>query len=165
MLPISVVLVSAPASFTSAHPLAAADFAPASLEADRPDGRHVVLRDAHGSHHLWLPDPQAGMPLAALVPLDDAAPLRIAGLARFRRHLIGHPSGFKRQVAGYAAQRVARIVGCRPPQPTILATQYREPGRSPRGGRSFCFAGIVCCRSRNQLRLRHAGEEVSDSPR
>jgi hypothetical protein len=67
--------------------------APASLDIRRADGRHIVLRDSHGSHHLWLPDPQAGMPLAVLVPLDDVTPLRVAGLMRLRRHLVGRASG------------------------------------------------------------------------
>lgn len=33
------------------------------------------------------------MPLAVLVPLDDITPLRVAGLMRLRRHLVGRPSG------------------------------------------------------------------------
>jgi hypothetical protein len=57
------------------------------------DGRHVVLQDLEGAHRLWLRNVQAGIGMAALIPLDETVLLRIAGLLRLRRRLAGKAPG------------------------------------------------------------------------
>ncbi|MBS0546118.1 MAG: DUF2285 domain-containing protein [Proteobacteria bacterium] len=52
-----------------------------------------MLIEAEGAHRLWLQGVSLGAPLAALLPLDDNIALRIAGLQRFHRRLVGRPAG------------------------------------------------------------------------
>jgi hypothetical protein len=73
--------------------LAPDDLAPLLADNQAADGRHLIVGDPDGDHRLWLLDPDPGQPLAAIVPLDDDLPIRIAGLLRLRRKLIGRSSG------------------------------------------------------------------------
>ncbi|SKA40342.1 hypothetical protein SAMN02745126_06334 [Enhydrobacter aerosaccus] len=90
---ISVVLVNAPADFvatTLAGKVLTRRVAGERLASNR---RHLHIEDAGGSHHVWLIEASSGASLAALVPLDDTASLRIAGLRRFHRLIDGQKSG------------------------------------------------------------------------
>ena len=52
------------------------------------DGEHLLLGTGGEEHQLWLPDPVAeGQPLAAVIPLDEFAPLRAEAVLRFLRHV------------------------------------------------------------------------------
>jgi hypothetical protein len=93
LVPHSVILASAPASFDDANRTVSSDLTGELIAYDGRDGRHVVLQDPQGDHRLWLRDVQAGMGLAAIVPLDETVLLRIAGLLRWRRRLAGKSPG------------------------------------------------------------------------
>ena len=50
------------------------------------DGEHLILGAGRDEHQLWLPDPPpAGHPLAAIIPIDQLTPGRIAATQRFLR--------------------------------------------------------------------------------
>lgn len=93
LVPHSVILAPAPASFEEAHRLASSDLAGQLIVYDGPDGRHVVLQDLQGAHRLWLRDVQAGAGMAAIIPLDESVLLRVAGLLRLQRRLAGKSPG------------------------------------------------------------------------
>jgi len=57
------------------------------------EGRHLIVADAAGEHRLWVRDPRAGRPLAAVIPLDKDFLTRIASLLRFHRRLLGRAAG------------------------------------------------------------------------
>ena len=55
---------------------------------EAPDGVFIQLSDDGTVHHLWLPSrPDEGESVAAMLPLDDAAPVRIDATAAFWRTL------------------------------------------------------------------------------
>lgn len=93
MMPHSVILTLAPASFEDAHQLVSSDLTGQLIAYDGRDGRHFVLQDLQGAHRLWLRDVQAGVGMAAVIPLDEAVPLRVAGLLRLQRRLAGKSPG------------------------------------------------------------------------
>jgi hypothetical protein len=84
-----VILVPAPPSFTNAHRLLSPDLTDQLNAYDGSDGRHVVLQALQGAHRLWLRDVHTGTGMAAVIPLDESVPLRVAGLMRLQRHLAG----------------------------------------------------------------------------
>jgi hypothetical protein len=88
----TVILDAAPAGFADCAPLDLAHW-PAIL-ADRllSDGRHIVLGDAGGPHHLWTRDPRPGQPLAYIIPHDAAVGERTAATERFDRRRSGVPA-------------------------------------------------------------------------
>lgn len=57
------------------------------------DGRHVVLGDLGGHHHLWIRDPEPGRPLAYVIPRDGAMVQRTAATRRLDLRLSGVPPG------------------------------------------------------------------------
>ncbi len=93
LVPHSVLLAPAPASFEDAHRLVSSDLAGQLIAHDGADGRHVVLQDVQGAHRLWIRDVQAGMGMAAIIPLDETVLLRVAGLLRLQRRLAGKTPG------------------------------------------------------------------------
>jgi hypothetical protein len=93
LVPHSVILAPAPASFEDARRLVSADLAGQLIAYDGRDGRHVILQDLQGAHQLWLRDVQAGVGMAAIIPLDESVLLRVAGLLRLQRRLAGKLPG------------------------------------------------------------------------
>ncbi|WP_454887162.1 DUF2285 domain-containing protein [Sphingomonas oryzagri] len=55
------------------------------------DGRHVVLGDVDGPHHLWLRDTLPGHPLAYVIVRDPAIEARRRAAWRLDRRLAGAP--------------------------------------------------------------------------
>ena len=88
-----MILARAPASFEDAHRLVSSDLAGQLIAYDGRDGRHVVLQDLQGAHRLWLRDVQAGLGVAAIIPLDESVLLRVAALLRLQRRLAGKSPG------------------------------------------------------------------------
>lgn len=93
LVPHSVILAPAPASFEDAYRLVSPDLPGQLIAYDGRDGRHVVLQDLQGAHRVWLREVQAGMGMAAIIPLDETVLLRVAGLLRLQRRLAGKTSG------------------------------------------------------------------------
>lgn len=90
LVPHSVILVPAPASFEGARRFFSSDLAGQLIAYDGRDGRHVVLQ---GGHQLWLRDVQARGEMAAVIPFDESVLLRVAGLLRLQRRLAGKSPG------------------------------------------------------------------------
>lgn len=57
------------------------------------DGRHIVLADTGGPHHIWLREICPGKPLAYVVPRGAAANARNVATWRLDRRLSGLPPG------------------------------------------------------------------------
>lgn len=55
------------------------------------DGRHLVLRDIDGFHHVWLRDTPPGAPLAYVIVRDAAIEMRRQAAWRLDRRLAGAP--------------------------------------------------------------------------
>lgn len=106
---VTVILDAAPEGFETASPVD--PHALGALLADLAgiEGRHVIVADAAGEHRLWLRDPQAGRPLAAVIPLDKDFLTRIASLLRFQRRLLGRAAGPLPRGWPLTAYRLARL--------------------------------------------------------
>ena len=106
---VTVILDAAPEGFETASPVD--PHALGALLADLAgiEGRHVIVADAAGEHRLWLRDPQAGRPLAAVIPLDKDFLTRIASLLRFQRRLLGRAAGPRPRGWPLTAYRLARL--------------------------------------------------------
>ncbi len=92
-MPHAVILVPAPESFTGVRRAESFNRPPGVIAIQGADGRHVVLPDRDGAHRLWLRGVPPGVPMAALVPLDEDVLLRLTGLLRLRRRLDERPAG------------------------------------------------------------------------
>ena len=55
------------------------------------DGRHLVLDDVEGFHHVWLRDTCPGQPLAYVIIRDAAIEMRRQAAWRLDRRLAGAP--------------------------------------------------------------------------
>jgi hypothetical protein len=91
-IPTAVILAPSPRGFRSTAKHDA--FVLSRTLADRVnrDGRHLVLDDPQGMHHVWLlPRTLEAVP-AVVIPLDADFPHRMAGALRFRRWLNGKPT-------------------------------------------------------------------------
>ncbi|WP_425069923.1 DUF2285 domain-containing protein [Reyranella sp.] len=87
------MLVPAPEGFEGAYRFEALGRLSSSVNLQRGGERHCIVKDAAGSHHLWLKGERPALPMAALVPLDETVLLRLAGLMRLKRRLDRHPAG------------------------------------------------------------------------
>jgi hypothetical protein len=75
-LPAAVILITAPLESVSS--LTFAQLPPAAFAIDRPDGRHVLLREHGSNSQLWmLDDAPPNAPLAAVIPFDAHVPQRV----------------------------------------------------------------------------------------
>lgn len=89
--PSTIILDAAPAGFAdiraadlSTWPILLADHALS-------DGRHLVLGDIDGPHHVWLRDTLPGQPLAYMIVRDAAIDARRLAAWRLDRRLAGAP--------------------------------------------------------------------------
>ena len=100
-----MILVPAPEGFVNAHRFELlADLSPLT---ERP----CVVDDVGGPHHLSLQGVQPGVPMAALVPLDETVLLRLAGLLRFKRRLDRQPAGVLPPAWRITARLRKRLLG------------------------------------------------------
>lgn len=92
----------------------AAPFDPSSwplILADRSlrDGRHIVLGDIDGPHHLWLRSNDPTKPLAFAIICDSLAELRYKAAARLGRRLLGAPPARRSQIFRPTAYQQYRL--------------------------------------------------------
>ncbi len=90
IVPTAVVLGRMPKSFAGGHLLDKDLLARAVAHHRRRDGLHIILP---GGHHIWLVDHTPGVPIAAVIPLDEHFLLRVTGALRLCRRLNGQPEG------------------------------------------------------------------------
>lgn len=91
---------------------------------EAPDGVFIQLSDDGTVHHLWLPSrPDEGESVAAMLPFDDAAPVRIDATAAFWRTLARKRSKRPRPPP---LQRQARLT------PALRALDGRQSGATYR---------------------------------
>lgn len=83
-----MILTAAPLESVSS--LTFAQLPPAAFAVDRPDGRHVLLREQGGNRQLWtLDDAPPTAPLAAVIPFDAHLPQRIEATLQLWQRLTG----------------------------------------------------------------------------
>lgn len=89
--PATVILDAAPHDSVRA-PLSDIDTWPIILT-DRvlSDGRHLVLGDVDGFHHIWLRDMHSMQSFAYVIVRDAAIAMRLAAVQRLDRRLAGAP--------------------------------------------------------------------------
>jgi hypothetical protein len=93
LLATGITLVAAPPRFPDARRLESHALSRATVDLHNRDGRHVMLTNRKGNHHLWLPEALQDAPLAALVPLDNTASIRLGSLKRLMRDFAGKSTG------------------------------------------------------------------------
>lgn len=73
-----------------------------------PDGSYVLLREGRAEHRLWLAKPlSGGVPLAAIIPLDESASVRADATIRFWRHATGSKAPIPPVGSGQRLTRLA----------------------------------------------------------
>lgn len=111
--PATVILDAAPPGCTGITPRKIAEWP--IIVADRllSDGRHLVLSDVDGFHHLWIRDTLLRQPLAYVIVRDAAAETRRQAASRLDRRLAGAPPsrhiGASRPT-GYQRRRLNRLL-------------------------------------------------------
>lgn len=122
-----MILVPAPDGFRHAYRFETLADLSSLLGTERSGERHCVVNDSDGPHRLWLQGLDAGMPMAALVPLDETVLLRLAGLLRFKRRLDGHPAGALPRAWRITARLRKRLLGMiRALDGRLEGASYRE---------------------------------------
>lgn len=99
MSPATVILDAAPPGVADAPPLHLADWPVVLADRTLSDGRHLVLGDLDGPHHLWLRDTLPGQPLAYVIVRDAAIEVRRRVAWRLDRRFAGAPPS--RQHSGF----------------------------------------------------------------
>jgi hypothetical protein len=117
-----VFLTAAPAG-AAGLPFVPAEWAVDVVRIDAVDGTHIVMRAGGIRHQLWLPNAVAeGAALAAVIPMDTAAPHRADATMRFWHHAI---YGLRRRQPN-RSQRSERLI------PTLRALDGHLDGASYR---------------------------------
>lgn len=84
----TVVLTANPNNFANSIPFAPTAWPGRTTLRHAPDGLYVLFRNGPAQHRLWLREPPPeGAPVAALLPLDGAAPTRAESTLCFWRHV------------------------------------------------------------------------------
>jgi hypothetical protein len=99
-----------------------------SILADRvnADGRQVVVGDASGELHIWLPDVQAGHRPAVIMPFDGMFELRLDIALRLYRWLRGQRTSLLPRVLQLTPMQKARLILM------LHAHDVHEAGGGPR---------------------------------
>jgi hypothetical protein len=85
-----------------------AQLPPAAFAVDRPDGRHVLLREHGGNRQLWmLADAPPTAPLAAVIPFDAHLPQRVEATLHLWQLLTGSAAP---PIAPLTAQQRRRLI-------------------------------------------------------
>jgi hypothetical protein len=92
LLPVAVLLAPTPNGFDAARDHDLTALRP-SVSHDGTDGRHIIIDDPTGAHHLWYPDPAPDRRLGIVIPLDADFRLRLDAALRFHRRFTGAPAG------------------------------------------------------------------------
>ncbi len=87
VLPTAIILAAAPGEWAS--PLSFAELPASSLAIDRPDGRHLLLREPGGDTQLWIIEAPPTAPIAAIIPFDRNLPQRLEATLQFWQRLTG----------------------------------------------------------------------------
>jgi hypothetical protein len=83
-----VVLTTAPVQTDSA--LTFGRLPAQAVAVDRPDGRHLLLREPHGNRQLWVVgDLEPTVPMAAVIPFDAYVPQRLEAALHLWQQLMG----------------------------------------------------------------------------
>ena len=88
-----VVLAAAPDSFAGVWSVDLDGIATVAAECFADDGRHVVLADPTGEHHVWQFGDTPDHKLAVVIPLDPDFLLHLDAARRFFRRLRGGSAG------------------------------------------------------------------------
>ena len=98
----------------------------ATIDTVEPDGRHLLIADPDGDHHIWIQGDHGQSPLSVLIPLGDQFQLRNHAAARFDRVLSGKRSGPLPPPYRLTAQQRGRLVLA------LRAFDARDAGASQR---------------------------------
>jgi hypothetical protein len=107
--PATVILDAAPSECTDARPLDIDSWPIILTDRLLSDGRHIVLGDIDGFHHIWLRDVQPTQPLAYVIVRDAAIDMRLAAVQRFDRRLAGAPPLGKTNAFRPAPRQLRRL--------------------------------------------------------
>lgn len=87
-MPAAAILTAAP--LESGGALSFARLPVPALAIDRPEGRHLLVRQQGADRQLWIVgDPPPTAPVATVIPLDAYVPQRIAATLRLWHQLMG----------------------------------------------------------------------------
>lgn len=89
LFPATVILSAAPAGFEGVASVEPAQLGPILADRDVLGGRVVVIGDAPGALHVWLPDAETARPTAVILPFEPAFELRFETALRLFRRLMG----------------------------------------------------------------------------
>lgn len=107
--PYIVVLEPAPSGFAHAGALDLAAWPLIIADHLLSDGRHIVIADIDGPHHIWLRCDDSSEPLAFSVPRDEFGTLRHIASERLDRRLRGAPPARAGQVHRPSAYQRHRL--------------------------------------------------------
>jgi len=102
-------LEPAPRGFHHASPFDPSSWPLILADCSLPDGRHIVLGDIDGPHHLWLRSNDPAEPLAFAIICDSLAELRHKAAARLGRRLLGAPPARRSQIFRPTAYQQYRL--------------------------------------------------------
>ncbi len=100
----TVILDAAPDAFASNPSVDVSAWPDIIADKALSDGRHIIVADTDGSHHIWLRS--TANALAYVLVRDDRLDLRLAAIRRFERKLAGTPQS--RPIPGFQATAFQR---------------------------------------------------------
>lgn len=104
--PFTVILEPAPPGFSHACVLELSNWPIVLADRMLSDGRHIVLGDVDGPHHIWLRSDELQLPLAFAIPSDELADLRQLAATRLHRRLRG--AAVARKIRAHRPSRYQR---------------------------------------------------------
>jgi hypothetical protein len=96
--PFTVILEPAPQGFAHADILEISRWPIILADRRLSGGRHIILADTDGPHHIWLTAATPAQPLAYVIARDAHSALRYAAAARLDRRLRGAPPARKAHI-------------------------------------------------------------------
>lgn len=104
--PATVILDAAPSACAGVAVSTIADWPIILADQSLSDGRHLVLSDTDGFHHVWVRDTLPRQPLAYVIVRDAAIEARRQAAWRLDRRLAGAPPS--RRIGGFRPTRFQR---------------------------------------------------------
>jgi hypothetical protein len=156
-----LILAPAPPGFDALPPIDPAELGPILADREGSDGRSLIIGDASGDLHIWLPHGEAVRRPAVVLPMDGGFELRLDLALRFLRRLRGLRVALLPRALHLTSLQRARLIQL------LLAHDVQELGGGPRDIAAEVIgslqAALPSIEWKDSAARRHANRLIHDS--
>ena len=159
--PGTLILAPAPPGFGVLPPIDPAELGPILVDREGVDGRSLIIGEASGDLHIWLPHGEAVGRRGLMLPMDGGFELRLDIALRFFRRLGGHRVALLPRPLQLTSLQRTRLIQL------LLAHDVQELGGGPRDIAAEVIgslqAALPSIEWKDSAARRHANRLIHDS--